>query len=615
MVFKVVKGALSGRWLDLTKGPLLHRQFVTTQLLASALALAVFPVWILIQGALTFEMGLVFTWLMGPLLATVVLVRTRSLEAAFSLSSISLTGLIGTVCALTGGLQSFALIWLLAVPFEAALSGIRRSIVLALVTAAAGLLLLAYLPALHALQPEFVLTAADPMGLFLGPVMLALYIATLAMKVQAVAQSYQLSSESNAERYRLLAENASDLITQHDVNGSIFFASPATRSLMGVAPDAVEKRGFFNRVHIADRPIYMQLLSEVVSRGLPLVAEFRLKTRSNTIDGLARTDEAGTGTFPESEFSWVEMRARPLWNANQAITGVIATTRDITERREQEEKLRETHLTLKQLSDAKSQFLANMSHELRTPLNAIIGFSDILRQELFGALHNAKQKEYVELIHQSGHHLLQVVTDILDMSKIESGTFDIVPEAFDVNQLVRTCTSMMSQQAETRGIELRTLVPNNLPEAVADPRACRQILINLISNALKFSDSGDKVTVGVRLEGSNLAYFVRDEGIGISKADLARIGQPFFQADSALDRRYEGTGLGVSVVKGLTELHKGHVNFESELGRGTTVTVHIPLNCEADQRTVLNLASVGTEKIRADHEADGTADRDTRKIA
>jgi len=143
---------------------------------------------------------------------------------------------------------------------------------------------------------------------------------------------------------------------------------------------------------------------------------------------------------------------------------------------------------------------------------------------------------------------------------------------------------------------LRTLVPANLPEAVADPRACRQILINLISNAVKFSNEGDSVIVGVRLEGDNLAYFIRDKGIGMSKSDLARIGQPFFQADSALERRYEGTGLGISVVKGLTELHKGRVMFESELGKGTCVTIYIPLNCEAEQVTVRELNAKPDER-------------------
>lgn len=581
-------------WLMPSDWPSLHRRFLGAQVVASVTALCVFPLWIFWKGALDIDMALIFGWLMGPLLAAVVLARLRSLEAAFAVSAISLTGLICTVSVLTGGLQSFAMIWLIAVPFEALLSREKRIIVAALAIALSGAGVMHYgdLQSWFSQQPA--LTPADPLGFAFGPFAVVLYVAALAARTQGINSGYQSLLRANEARYRLLAENTSDLITQHDVDGRVVFASPAASLLLGVEPFRLEDTGFLERVHIADRPAYMQLLSDVATRGLPLVNEFRVRTQFPDEDHQKRTSNHPITV--DHGYSWVEMRSRPIWNEIQCVAGIISITRDITERRMQEEELRAAHENLKELSDAKSRFLANMSHELRTPLNAIIGFSDILGQELFGKLQNEKQKEYIGLIHDSGNHLLQVVTDILDMSKIDSGTFDIVPEAFEVKNLIETCTGILSQQAEARGIRLRTLVPANLPEAVADPRACRQILINLISNAVKFSNEGDSVIVGVRLEGDNLAYFIRDKGIGMSKSDLARIGQPFFQADSALERRYEGTGLGISVVKGLTELHKGRVMFESELGKGTCVTIYIPLNCEAEQVTVRELNAKPDER-------------------
>lgn len=582
MFFRVSENLFSGELFGEQGWSLLERQFLVTQITSSVFALVAFPLWILWSGVLTYEMAISFVWLLGPLASALVLVRSRSLELAFLVSATTLAGLIATICAFTGGIQSFALVWLLIIPAEAALAKRRWVIVYSLVPLCMALTFLFHGTHENWFSGYEAVTSNSEFGTFVGPLALILYIAALTFRVQTAYSASQERLNINQERYRLLANNTTDLITQHAASGEIVFASPAAKTLLGVVPFEICNQGLFDRVHIADRPAYLKLLSDVVARGLPLKTEFRLRT--SVLRG-GRV-EVGSTSHVDSEFSWMEMRCRPIWDKHEVVTGIVATTRDISERRAQQDALEEAHLELQQLSDAKTRFLANMSHELRTPLNAIIGFSEILQQELFGELKNEKQKEYVNLIHDSGSHLLQIVTDILDMSKIESGTFDIVPEPFDVHKLITSCKGIMSQQADMREINLVSTIPDDLPEVVADSRACRQILINLISNALKFSDKKDTVTVGVRVEGDNLAYFVRDTGIGMGKADLKRIGQPFFQADSAHDRRYEGTGLGVSVVKGLTELHKGRVEFESELGEGTCVTVFIPLDCEADSNTV-----------------------------
>ena len=582
MFFRVFENLFPGELFGEDGWSSLERQFLISQILCSFFAFIAFPIWILWSGTLTYVMAVSFVWLLGPLTSAVVLVRSRSIELAFLVSATMLAGLIATICAFTGGIQSFALIWLLVIPAEAALAKRRVVIVYSLVPLFAALAFLFYGAQANWFNTHAVVASSSQFGTFVGPLALILYVAALTFRVQTAYSASQQRLSVNEERYRLLANNTTDLITQHDSSGEIVFASPAAKILLGVAPFELCNKGLFNRVHIADRPVYLKLLSDAVARGLPLKAEFRLRT--SVLRG--GHDSINSSVDSDNGFSWMEMRCRPIWDEHETVTGIVSTTRDISERRAQQDALEEAHTDLQQLSDAKTHFLANMSHELRTPLNAIIGFSEILQQELYGKFENEKQKEYVDLIHDSGSHLLQIVTDILDMSKIESGTFNIVPEPFNVEKLVRSCTGIMSQQAEIREINLVSTIPDDLPEAVADSRACRQILINLISNALKFSDKEDTVTVGVRVEGNKLAYFVRDTGIGMSTPDLKRIGQPFFQADSAHDRRYEGTGLGVSVVKGLTELHKGHVEFESELGEGTCVTVFIPLDCEADSNTV-----------------------------
>ena len=229
-----------------------------------------------------------------------------------------------------------------------------------------------------------------------------------------------------------------------------------------------------------------------------------------------------------------------------------------------------------------------MSHELRTPLNAVIGFSEILNRELFGALGEARYRDYARLIHESGEHLLNVVNDILDMSKIEAGKFKIVKEPFDVAPLVKSCCDLMRHTAEQRSLSLIMDVSPGIPELPADKRACKQMLINLISNAIKFTDPGGWVRVSARRVDGNVEFSVADNGIGIAEADLPKLGNPFVQANNSYDRSYDGAGLGLSVVKGLAKLHGGRLELKSSLGEGTIATIALPLEGAGEsQRTPL----------------------------
>jgi cell cycle sensor histidine kinase DivJ len=251
--------------------------------------------------------------------------------------------------------------------------------------------------------------------------------------------------------------------------------------------------------------------------------------------------------------------------------------RDVTDRKIQEQALDLARTAAEQADAAKTRFLATMSHELRTPLNAIIGFSEMIVQEDALMLDAARRKEYAQLINDSGQHLLSVVNGILDMSKMESGNFEISPEPFAPGAALINCCNLLALKARESGIELATRAAEDLPVMTGDPRAFKQIVLNLVSNAIKFTERGGKVTVSAGVEGSRLMLRVTDTGVGIAADDLKRVGDPFFQAGKTYQRRHEGTGLGLSIVKSLIGLHAGEIAVQSKIDEGTTVTVALPL--------------------------------------
>ncbi len=230
---------------------------------------------------------------------------------------------------------------------------------------------------------------------------------------------------------------------------------------------------------------------------------------------------------------------------------------------------------------ARARFLANMSHELRTPLNAIMGFSDIMRARMFGEL-TPKYGEYAELIHESGGHLMDLINDILDMSKIEAERYDLRREVFDVREAMTAALRLLRLQADDAGVQLRGVLPQDVLLVDADRRAIKQIVLNLVSNALKFTPREGSVTVTARAAEDALEIVVADTGVGIAREDLERLGQPFEQAGDA-QARMQGTGLGLSLVKAFAGLHGGEMNIESTLGEGTAVTVRMPVLAVEDK--------------------------------
>jgi two-component system, cell cycle sensor histidine kinase DivJ len=549
-----------------------HRSFIAPRLLGSIVALASFPIYLIARGTPTTIELMVFAWLVVPILTAYFLSRTGRYESAHVLSSLALTGLVTAVAALTGGISSFAAIWLVVVPLEASLSASRRVVATASTLALAAAGLLVFLDVERLLPPQSEIAHSSLAAL--GIVSAALYAAGLALGAEALARTSFWLLYAEEDRYRLLARNMTDTITRHGRDGAVLFVSPAGEMLFGARISDLRGHGLFDRVHVADRPAYLTALGDAAALGDARSVEFRV-----------RRDGVDANGAPAVEFVWIEMRCRPLDHAGiQAGSSdhreVVAVSRDVTERKQQQQDLEETRLEAERANAAKGRFLATMSHELRTPLNAIIGFSEMLKKEDELRLDPARRQEYAGVINDSGNHLLAVVNGILDMSKIETGNFEITPEPFKPAQVVSGCCDMLTLRAREAGITLEKMIGDNLPEIIADKRALNQILLNLISNAIRFTDRGGKVMVSVRAEAATMTFVVEDSGVGISDQDLARVGEPYFQAESSYDRRHGGTGLGLSIVKGLVRLHGGDISIRSRIGEGTRITVCLPLDCE-----------------------------------
>jgi signal transduction histidine kinase len=242
-----------------------------------------------------------------------------------------------------------------------------------------------------------------------------------------------------------------------------------------------------------------------------------------------------------------------------------------------------------QASQAKSAFLASMSHELRTPLNAVIGFSETMVMEVFGPLGD-RYKSYAADIHSSGAHLLSLINDVLDLSRLDSGQTELHEEIFDPVELIAEAMRMMVGQAQQAKVVLTTDLGHGLPWLKADKRRIKQILINLASNAVKFTPVGGHVRVSAQLTDAGLALAVSDSGIGIAADDIPKVLKRFGQVDSHMARKCEGTGLGLPLSKQLAELHGGNLVLESILGTGTTVTVNLPRNRLVTQQGVSAVA-------------------------
>lgn len=556
-----------------------HRAFFATRLFVGLVALAIFPIYLAWRGVPTAVEVIALCWTLTPLLLVWYLSKTGEYERAHLLSACSLALLVGMIGAVTGGLASFVAPWIVVIALEASLSASRRLIVstiaIALLTAAMLWLAVPYPSSID---------SAPSWSMIAGAASAAIYAGGLALANSAFARAGQVAKELSEARYRLLAQNMSDVIARHGRDGAITFISPAAEQLTGVPASDLLGHRLFDRVHLADRPAFLTAISDAARGVIPASLEFRLQREPRV-----------TMHRSAPEFVWVEMRSHAIEAGNErreddSPRQVVSVFRDVSARKSDALAIEHARAEAERANDAKSKFLATVSHELRTPLNAIIGFSEMLGREDEMKLDAARRQDYARLIRDSGEHLLAVVNGILDMSRIEAGHFEIVTEPFAVKPLIESCRKMMSLRAEQAGIQLFSDVAANLPEINADPRALRQVVINLVSNAIKFTEQGGKIDISVAANLDEIELTVSDTGIGIPEEDIDRLGDPFFQGRSSYDRTYEGTGLGLSVVMGLVKLHGGSVEIESRLRKGTKVTVRLPLDCQKGMKAALNNA-------------------------
>ncbi|WP_274424896.1 sensor histidine kinase [Chelativorans sp. YIM 93263] len=341
--------------------------------------------------------------------------------------------------------------------------------------------------------------------------------------------------------------------------GEVVDASRGTEALLNVAPEIVLGTGLFDRVHLNDRILYLEALADLKEGAAARRVNLRLRMAAE----------------PNAPVSVIYRPCILDLAATPAGGTFVAVLRDNDVAAELEQRAADMRDAADNAAMTKDRLLASVSHELRTPLNAIVGFSELLENEMFGKLANEKQREYVATIRVAGGHLLSVVNAILDVSKLQAGSYTLQPETFSFAEAVRLCLTMMGQEAEAKSVILRADIAENVGTVHCDRRAVQQVLVNLVSNAVKFTPSG-AVTISARRRGERLDFTVSDTGIGISAEDLERIGTPFTQVQNDYTRQYDGAGLGLALVKGLLERMGGGIAIESTPGCGTRVHVSLP---------------------------------------
>jgi PAS domain S-box-containing protein len=360
------------------------------------------------------------------------------------------------------------------------------------------------------------------------------------------------------QRLRSLVQNGSDVIVVVSALGRITYASSSSMRILGWPSELLTGKFFVDLTIPADRKTGQELLATIVRQPM-----------ANTVGSL--------------ELILADGHTRPFeiigndLSDDTAVRGIVMNLRDISERRRVEKELRDARDKAEAASRAKSAFLANMSHELRTPLNAIIGFSELIINEGFGPIGNARYADYVRDINTSGSHLLGIINNILDLSKAEANRLELRDDLVDVAEAAAMSVTTIREQATRDNLQILIDIPAEFPLLRADEGKLRQILINILSNAVKFTKAGGYIALKAVLgpEGG-MALTITDSGIGMPREKIAVAMEPFGQVDSALNRRYEGTGLGLPLTKRLVELHDGTLELDSEPGWGTRVKMAFP---------------------------------------
>ena len=508
----------------------------------------------------SFQLGLALISLCVPLLALFLLRLSGVVDISQKLLLIGFAFHLGVVAFLTGGIVSPYVPWILILPLLALVW--RRPQLIAL----GALVVLAVMSILMLWGTNQSGVGAGAPGFWFGANFVGAFLAAAAVFYQRSGNPlFQASRGRAAEGQKAsLIDNAPDLIARLEPDGSIAYLSNAGRDLLGLQIEDCKNAYWFDWVHGDDRRKVKDGFARSTHFGADVTLEYRLRGS-------------------DGEWIWVETRCtsimplhydnvftEPKTSFPPGRFDILCVTRDITTRKHYEQGLLQDLKQAELANTAKSRFLANMSHELRTPLNAIIGFSEMITTETFGPVGSQKYSEYAHLIHRSGHHLLNLINDILDLAKIEAGKFDLKLVECDVAAVARDVSDLVTVALDRAGVTLDYNMEADLPKIPADDRALKQVLLNLLSNAIKFTPAGGRVVIGAASTEDEVFLQVADTGIGLSEEELERLGQPFEQGRA---KRATGTGLGLSLVKSLVALHGGEVDITSVEGEGTQVTV------------------------------------------
>ena len=414
--------------------------------------------------------------------------------------------------------------------------------------------------------------AAGTVHTILSPPLMALGIATAAFyvlclgllcaiadrRLSVTAAEGEKALRRSKRRHQSLVQNSSDIIAILDDRGAFTYCSQSSQRILGYSPTWL---------------IGHRLVEFLQSEDAEKFAEF-----------FAGVAQSAGGTQAEevqirhADYSWLtcEVICNNLKN-DAAIGGIVVNLRDISERKRVMDELRKAKTLAEQGSRIKTEFLAAMSHELRTPLNAVIGFSEVIKNGMLGTEAGPRCIDYATHIHESASHLLRVINNILDLSKAESGQIKLIEEFCSLSGIIANCVQMHAQQATDADLVVDVSLPPSVPHLRADRRRIEQALAGIFSNAVKFSNPGGRVDIAARMYGQGgLEISISDTGIGMAADEIAVALEPFRQLDARLNRRYEGTGLGLPLSKRLIELHGGTLQIDSLPGKGTRVTMRFP---------------------------------------
>lgn len=541
-----------------------HHGFLARQIIAAGAIIVGAPFWLMAFGAPTPGQSLIYFLAQTPLVSAIFLSRNGNLLVAQTLSIAGTLAIAGASLMLADGTMLLA-VALFAVSILEIIGAPRLAPVLLMV---AGLAPAAAYAAGGALSG---VTDLHP-GAAIPLAALSLYAVAMIVELRRIEARRCALDAHRDDELRLLRGVADSAILRLDTRAHVVAIDGNPHVVGGLSSSAVMGDGLFGRVHIADRPEFLRRLAETRAgdavSGPAAVWRLRLDVGGGA-SGVSRG---------ETVFRVFEARLQKGVDASSTDDTVIFFLRDATVETEAEMARAETGRVRNNEEAEKTRFLANVGHELRTPLNAIIGFSEILSNPALEPIDVTRRREYAEIINVSGQHLLAVVDSMLDLSKIEAGVMMIAPEKFSMVQLVEQCRRMLRLQAGRAGVSLLFDPPRDAAEILADRRACGQILINLLANAVKFTPAGGTVRVTLARRGRDCLIKVQDSGIGVDAVDLARLGQPFFQAKAGQGVAATGAGLGLSVVCGLVGLHGGAITIESGMRQGTTVTVRLPFD-------------------------------------